>query len=104
MSEKKIRVRAEDGYQKKNLKDNELNEIPIKGQEWEVTKARFEELKVAGKKYGVTFVREVKHAEEKEPEEEKEIEEANEEELKKAEEDKIEKAVKTEPKKRNAKK
>lgn len=98
MSEKKIRVRAEDGYQKKHLKDNELNEIPIKGQEWEVTKARFEELKAAGKKYGVTFVREVKHAEEKEPEE------ANEEELKKAEEDKIEKAVKTEPKKRNAKK
>ena len=38
MSEKKIRVRAEDGYQKKHLKDNELNEIPIKGQEWEVTK------------------------------------------------------------------
>lgn len=98
MSEKKIRVRAEDGYQKKHLKDNELNEIPIKGQEWEVTKARFEELKAAGQKYGVTFVREVKHAEEKEPEE------ANEEELKKAEEDKIEKAVKTEPKKRNAKK
>lgn len=96
MSEKNIRVRAEDGYQAKQLKDNELHEIPIKGHEWYITKERLEELKAAEKKYGVAFVKVIKHAPEKE-----EAEEGNKQEL---EEAKVETAVKKVTRKRNAKK
>ena len=98
MSEKNIRVRAEDGYQAKQLKDNELHEIPIKGQEWYVSKERLEELKTAEKKYGVTFVKVIKHTPEKEDAEEENKQEKEPEEAKK------ETAVKKEPRKRNAKK
>ena len=39
-----MKVRATDKYEKLNLKDNELNRIPKAGEEFEVTKERYEVL------------------------------------------------------------
>ena len=55
----KMKVRATDKYEKLNLTDKELNRIPKKGEEFEVTKERFEVLTKVNS-YNVAFVEEVK--------------------------------------------
>lgn len=75
-----MKVRATNAYQRLNIPDQELNRIPLEGEEWEVTEERYKILSDPQKNgFNEIFVREVK-------------------------EKKVETAVKKEPKKRNAKK
>lgn len=55
-------VRATDKYEKLNLKDNELNRIPRQGEEFEVTKERYEVL-TKNNKFNVEFVEKVEEVE-----------------------------------------
>lgn len=56
-------VRATDKYQKLNLKDNELNRIPKEGEEFEISKERYEVLTKTNK-FNVVFVEKVEEVEE----------------------------------------
>ena len=51
-------VKATDKYEKLNLKDNELNRIPKKGEEFEVSKERYKVLTQTNK-FNVAFVEKV---------------------------------------------
>ena len=55
-------VRATDKYEKLNLKDNELGKIPKKGEEFEVSKERFEVLTKTNK-YKEIFVEKAEEVE-----------------------------------------
>lgn len=55
-------VRATDKYEKLNLKDNELGRMPKKGEEFEVSKERFEVLTKTNK-YKAVFVEKVEEIE-----------------------------------------
>lgn len=55
-------VRATDKYEKLNLKDNELGRMPKKGEEFEVSKERFEVLTKTNK-YKAVFVEKVEMVE-----------------------------------------
>ena len=55
-------VRATDKYEKLNLKDNELGRMPKKGEEFEVSKERFEVLTKTNK-YKAVFVEKVEKIE-----------------------------------------
>lgn len=57
----KIRVKATDKYEKLKIKDNELNKIPKKGEEFEVSKERFE-LLTKTNKYKAVFVKKVEES------------------------------------------
>lgn len=52
-------VKATDKYEKLNLKDNELNRIPKKGEEFEVSEERFKVLTKTNR-FNVKFVEKVK--------------------------------------------
>ena len=56
-------VRATDKYEKLNLKDNELNRIPKVGEEFEVSKERYEVLTKTNK-FNVVFVEKVEEVKE----------------------------------------
>lgn len=56
--EMKMLVRATDKYEELNLKDNELNRIPKKGEVWEVSEERFEVLTKTNK-FKIEFVEKV---------------------------------------------
>lgn len=55
-------VRATDKYEKLNLKDNELGRMPKEGEEFEVSKERFEVLTKTNK-YKAVFVEKVEMVE-----------------------------------------
>lgn len=55
-------VRATDKYKKLNLKDNELGRMPKEGEEFEVSKERFEVLTKTNK-YKAVFVERVEEVE-----------------------------------------
>lgn len=54
-----MRVKALDTYKKFNIKDTELGRIPEPGEEFEITKERFEVLTTTNK-YNKIFVEEIK--------------------------------------------
>lgn len=56
-------VKATDKYEKLNLKDNELNRIPKKGEKFEVSEERYEVLTKTNKFHEV-FVEKVEEAKE----------------------------------------
>lgn len=56
-------VRATDKYEKLNLQDNELKRIPKEGEEFEVTKERYEVLTKTNK-FNTVFVKKIEEAEE----------------------------------------
>lgn len=56
-------VKATDKYEKLNLKDNELGRVPREGEQWEVSKERYEVLTKTNK-FNAIFVEEVKEVEE----------------------------------------
>lgn len=58
-----MKVRATDKYEELNLQDNELKRIPKAGEEFEVSKARYEVLTKTNK-FNAVFVEKVKEAEE----------------------------------------
>lgn len=53
-----MRVKALDTYKKFNIKDTELGRIPEPGEEFEITKERFEVLTTTNK-YNKVFVEEI---------------------------------------------
>lgn len=55
-------VRATDKYEKLNLKDNELNRIPKAGEEFEVSKERYEVLTKTNS-FKVAFVEKIEEVE-----------------------------------------
>lgn len=57
----KYLVEALDTYEKYNITDNELNEIPKKGKQWKVTKDRLKVL-LGDNKHGRAYVKEIKPA------------------------------------------
>ena len=57
-----MKVRATNKYEELNLQDNELKRIPKAGEEWEVSKERYEVLTKTNS-FGVAFVQEVKEIE-----------------------------------------
>ena len=57
-----MKVRATNKYEELNLQDNELKRIPKAGEEWEVSKERYEILTKTNS-FGVAFVEEVKEIE-----------------------------------------
>ena len=58
-----MKVRATDKYAKLNLQDNELKRIPKAGEEFEVSKERYEVLTKTNK-FNEVFVEKVEEAEE----------------------------------------
>ena len=56
-------VRATDKYEKMKLKDNELGRIPKEGEEFEISKERYEVLTKTNK-FNVVFVEKVEEVEE----------------------------------------
>lgn len=59
----KIKVKATDKYEKLKVKDSELNRIPKNGEEFEVSKERYEVLTKTNK-YNVVFVKKVEETKE----------------------------------------
>ena len=58
-----MKVRATNKYKELNLIDNELGRIPKAGEEWEVTKERYEVLTKTNK-YNTVFVEKVEEVKE----------------------------------------
>lgn len=55
-------VKATDKYEKLNLQDNELGRIPKAGEEWNISKERYEVLTKTNK-FNVVFVEKVEEVE-----------------------------------------
>lgn len=58
-----MKVKATDKYQKLNLQDNELGRIPKEGEQWEISKERYEVLTKTNK-FNAVFVEKVEEAKE----------------------------------------
>ena len=58
-----MKVKATDKYEKLNLQDNELGRIPKEGEEFEISKERYEVLTKTNK-FNVVFVEKVEEVEE----------------------------------------
>lgn len=56
-------VKATDKYQKLNLQDNELGRIPKEGEQWDISKERYEVLTKTNK-FNAVFVEKVEETEE----------------------------------------
>lgn len=67
-----MKVKATNEYVRLNLQDKELNRIPVEGEVFEVSKARYEVLTKTNS-YGVVFVEKVEETAKKEVKSEKAV-------------------------------